>query len=888
MRFQVHIFILTMLACVGIANAGDLVGSRRALMFESDVRPILKTHCFQCHGEGEKVKGGLDLQLRRLMVEGGDTGPAIVPGKSADSLLLALVIQNKMPRGERKLSASEVNLLRQWIDQGAKTTSPEPTKLDGGYRITDFERSFWAFQAIKNPVVPIASKDPNASHIESEIDRFIATKLASIGMDFSPKADKVTLIRRATLDLTGLPPTLAEIDAFVLDNKPDAYSQLLDRLLASPRYGERWARHWLDVAGYADSEGYTDSDVERPYAWKYRDYVIRAFNKDMPFDQFIREQFAGDEMVKPPYENLSDEDQAKLIATGFLRMAPDGTDSNPSDANTAKNQTIADTIEIISTSLLGMTVACARCHDHRYDPIPQTDFYQLRAMLEPAYDWKKWRSPKQRLISLYTDQHREEAKRIESEAAKIDVARDTKQKEYIDRTFEKELTKLDASIREPIRTARNTPVAKRTKTQIRLLAEHPSVNVSAGSLYLYDKKAADDLKQLASNAATIRATRPKEDFIRALTETPHAAQPPKTFLFARGDHDQPKQVIQPAVLQVFAKQQGAPRLLANDKDIVTTGRRLNYAKWLTSGKHPLTARVIVNRVWAQHFGRGIVASLGDFGFLGDRPTHPQLLDWLASDFMASGWKLKRLHKIMMTSKAYRQASTSSAAGIEKDPENRFLWRMPIRRLEAESLRDSILAVSGQMNRQMFGPAVPVMEDGVGQIVIGKENKDGEGKPGKAIPMKGQEFRRSIYIQVRRSRALGLLESFDSPVMSPNCTSRNSSTVAPQALMLMNGQFAIEQAELFARRVYKEAGDNIQEQVKLAWRLAYGSKPRDVDVDAAVAFVNGQAANLNSTNATKVASKKKAPSDTQRHDVSIHALARYCHALISSNRFLYID
>jgi len=590
-------------------------------------------------------------------------------------------------------------------------------------------------------------------------------------------------------------------------------------------------------------------------------------------------------MVAPPYQSLKPEAIERLVATGFLRMAPDGTGGGAPDQNVARNQVMADTLQIVSTSLLGLTVACAQCHDHRYDPISQQDYYRLRAVFEPGYDWKNWRTPQGRLISLYTDADRAKAREVEAEAAKIDQERAKKQQEYIDRTFEKELAKLPEDLREPIRVARNTPAAKQTAAQKQLLKEHPSVNVSAGSLYLYDKKAADELKAFADRAAGVRATKPVEDFIHAMTEVP--GKVPVTYLFNRGDHEQPKQPVPPGELTVLAAASGCA-IPERTAALPTTGRRLAYARSLTNGRHPLTARVLVNQVWAHHFGRGIVGTVGDFGRLGERPTHPELLDWLAADFMAHGWKLKRLHKTLMLSTAYQQVSQRSPKLDTVDPDNRLYARMSIRRLEAEVIRDSVLAVSGKLVGDMSGPPVPVKEDEVGQFVIGVENKDGEGKPGAEIPLHGQEYRRSIYVQMRRTRPLGVLETFDAPAMNPNCESRSSSTVATQSLLLMNNSFSLEQAGCFAERVRSEAGNDLSAGAAHAWKLAFGAPPSEAELSEAVAYLKEQTAHFGSATQPAEPAKNQAAKAPAKVDPQLKALASFCHALLSANRFLYID
>lgn len=876
-------FALAIYACliISLADPRPLAAAEpqaaSTLTFERDVRPIFRTHCFQCHGEGDETKGRLDLRLRRLALKGGDSGEAIVPGKIDESPLYERIANGEMPPGKKKLTPQEVALIGRWIAAGAVTARPEPEAVGPLPLITDEDRNFWAFQPIQAAPPPPVQ---NAPLVKTPIDAFLLKRLEDRKLSFSPEADKRTLIRRATFDVLGLSPTPDEVGRFLADESPEAYERLLDRVLASPHYGERWGRHWLDVAGYADSEGYTEDDKVREHAWRFRDYVIRSFNADKPLDQFIVEQLAGDELVTPPYTNVNPGDVDKLIATGFLRMAPDGTASGGVDRKLASNEVVADTLKIVSTSLLGLTVGCAQCHDHRYDPIPQVDYYRLRAIFEPAYDWKEWRLPQQRRVSLYTDADRRQAQEIEAEAARIDAARKQREQELIGQTFEKELAKLDDELREAVRYAFHTPPAIRTEPQKQLLKDYPSVNVSPGSLYLYDKQAADELKKLDGEAAAIRARKPVEGFIQALTEVP--GKLPATYLFARGDHDQPKQALPPGELTVLASH--APvSIPEDDPALPTSGRRLAYARWLTSGKHPLLARVLVNRVWMHHFGRGIVGTPGDFGMLGERPTHPELLDWLAADFMTGGWQLKRLHKLIMMSAAYRQSTVRSPAGDAADPDNRLYGRQAVRRLDAEALRDAILSQSGALNDKMFGPPVPVMADEVGQFIVGIENLDA-GRPKGRIPLHGEENRRSVYVQVRRSRPLSMLSTFDAPLMEPNCAVRNVSTVAPQSLLMMNNDFIVGQAEQFAGRVRREAGDEPAAQASLAWRLALGTEPAPDDLQQLVAFLAEQAGHYRTVAAAATPSAKV----TAATDPQIQALATLCQALWSTNGFLYID
>lgn len=861
--------------------------------FEKDIRPILKAHCFECHGEGDLLKGGLDVRLRRLLLVGGDDGPALVPGKPDRSKLLKMIESGKMPKRDKKLSPAESALIRKWIATGASTARPEPTELSQGAGITEEERTFWSFQPIGTPKAP---KTKASNRVRTPIDAFLIGSMAKQKLHFSPEAEKVTLLRRACFDLTGLPPTPEERVTFLGDSSTNAYEQLVDRLLNSKHYGERWGRHWLDVAGYADSDGYSDADPPRDYAYKYRDYVIRAFNDDKAFDRFITEQIAGDELAKATEATAASvavatpESRTLLIATGFLRMGVDGSATDAlSDPDAVRNQVVADTLKIVSTSLLGLSVGCAQCHDHRYDPIPQIDYYRLRAVFEPAYDYKKWRTPTQRLVSLATDLDQKKSAEIESEAQRITREKETKQMGYLTEALTKHLETFDAALRKPLRAAYDTPLTQRTSEQKALLAAHPSVNISPGVLYQYNAKAADDLKSIDAKIATIRSQKPIEDFISILTEP--ADHLPITSLFHRGDYHQPKSTVLPGGLTVLNPSGQPIQFPAKNPNFSTSGRRLAFAQWLTSNTHPLVARVLINRIWLHHFGRGLVNTPADFGAMGERPSHPELLDWLASDFMQHGWKLKRLHKLILTSTAYRQSSQRNPQQERRDPENRLYWRKPIQRLDAEAVRDAILATSGALNETMFGRPVPVRPDVYGQIVVGEDKTQGDNKMPVETTLNGEEFRRSVYVQVRRSRPLALLHAFDAPVMEVNCERRQNSTVATQSLMMMNSQFLLDQSARFAQRLVREVGTNRLQQIQRAWQLAFNRNPDAREITDSVSFLEKQAAYLLSLPPPQIDAKAKKEIKNQPESKitpELQALTDLSQTLFSANEFLYVD
>lgn len=774
--------LASILALVGITCPLVPSHAEEPLSFERHVRPILKEFCLDCHGATEDFEGGLDLRLRRFLVRGGDSGAAIVPGSPDESLLLHRVRDGDMPPGEKKVTPEQVEQLERWIEQGAITLRDEPEQLGTGIAITPEDREHWAFQPLVRPEVPDHSAE---DRVRTPVDAFVLAELRRHGLQFSPDSDRATWLRRAAFDLTGLPPSPEELQAFLEDSSEEAYERALDRLLDSPHYGERWGRYWLDIAGYADSDGVNVADTPRPYAYKYRDYVIRSLNAGKPLNEFIIEQLAGDELVSPPYHDLPPEEMDKLIATGFLRMGADGTGSGSPDMDLAKNQVVADTIKIVSTSLLGLTVQCAQCHDHRYDPISHDDYHRLRALFEPAYDWKNWRTPQQRLVSLYTDEQRQQAADIEAEVAKILAVKGEKQAEFIAAALEKELEKFPAEQRDALRAAQKTPANERSAEQQQLLKENPSVNITPGVLYQYNPGAAEELKEFDQKVAAARADKPVEDFLHVLTEVP--GHIPETYLFHRGEHRQPRHVVSPGDLEISLQPGESFEIPEDDQQLPTSGRRLAYARWLTSGRHPLLGRVLANRIWLHHFGQGIVSTPGDFGKLGTEPTHPELLDWLALELPEQDWSLKRIHKLLMLSTVYRQSSVRNDESDAIDSENRYYWRMPVRRLEAEAIRDTMLQVSGELNRTLYGPPISVSEDDVGQVVTPDDQP-----------------RRSVYLQVRRSKPVSFLSSFDAPVMETNCEIRPSSTVAPQSLMLMNSGFVLQRAETMASRVRSSA------------------------------------------------------------------------------------
>ena len=749
------------------------------LAFETDIRPILRIYCLDCHGGEEKLQGGLDLRQARLARKGGKHGPVLAAGKPALSPLLERMKSGEMPPGEKKVPAAQIALIEQWISQGAKTLRPEPETIDPGLSITPEDRAYWFYQ-------PIRRLPPPALGAATPIDAWVLAGLRQRGLGFVPEADRRTLIRRVALDLTGLPPTRLEIAAFLADSGAKAYENMVDRYLAAPGYAERWARHWLDVFGYADSDGDGTNDTVRPYAWKFRDYLIRALEADKPLDRLFLEMLAGDELLPRP---LKDPQQPELLAATLLaRLGPDATASGGEQPLVA-DLVMADSLKIISASLLGLTVGCAQCHDHKYDPIPQADYFRLRAIFAPAWNPAAWKGPGGRVVSLMTTAQREERARLEVLEKDLVASRDKKANEWIATVFAAEIARFPEPERQPLIDAFKAPADKRTPTQKKLVEGNPKLNISAGVLYQFNQKAVEELKKIDDELGKVRARKPVEDFVSCLAEDPGLVV--DTRLHHRGDPRQPKgPALAPADLTIAQPEGKRADLPAKNTAMATTGRRLAWVKTLFRGDHPLVGRVLANRLWLHHFGRGIVDTPGDFGLLGQPPTHPALLDHLADELARAGWSQKALHRQILRSATYRQTSRATPEALAKDPDNRLYSRYPAHRLESEAIRDRVLATSGALDATRFGPPVVTEEDASGLV-------------------NAQSKRRSIYLQVRRSRPETLMAAFDTPSPALNCDKRVRSNAATQALVLMNGEFLRGQAATLAARARAEAGANPQ-------------------------------------------------------------------------------
>jgi hypothetical protein len=735
---------MALLSCLGARScpaAEKKPTPEQVRWFENKIRPLLANRCVKCHGP-TKQKGELRLDSRVALLEGGDQGPAAVPGAPEKSLLITAVQYTRddlqMPPS-KKLSGHQIADLVRWVKMGApwpETGGAASTTRRGDFKISARDRAHWSFQPVKRPTPP-AVRDRHWP--ANPIDAFILARLEAKGLKPNPPASKRELIRRVYYDLTGLPPAPREVEAFVADSSPRAYERLVERLLQSPQYGEKWGRHWLDLVRFAETNSY-ERDGPKPNAWRYRDYVVRSFNQDKPYDQFVREQLAGDELPG----NRAD----ALIATGYYRLGI--WDDEPTDAQQARYDGLDDIVATTGQVFLGLTFDCARCHDHKIDPIPQKDYY--------------------RLLSFFHN------------------------------------------------------------------------------INHYSNGGPGDQKPIGVGAE------------RALCVTEAGSRAPDTYVLIRGSAHARGARVEPAF----------PVILGGDKPTIptrpaqarTTGRRLALANWIVSPNNRLTARVMANRVWQYHFGRGIVRSPNDFGLQGDRPTHPELLDWLAGEMVARGWRLKALHRMILLSSAYRMSSQTNAQALAADPVNDLFWRFDRRRLTAEELRDSILAVSGSLYPKMYGPGV--------FPEIPREVLAGQSMPGNGWGKSpwAEQHRRSVYIHVKRSLLTPLLERFDVAETDRSTPVRFATTQPTQALLMLNSDFMNRQAAVLARRLQREAGNEVDQQVGRVFYLAAGRPASPAEVRRGVRLIE------------KLQKEDGASAEDAR---------RYsCLVMLNLNEFVYLD
>jgi len=893
-------------------RAGDK--KTAAVTFENDVAPILKTYCWSCHGAGGR-EGGLDMRNLPLLLAGGKSGAAIVRGKAAESLLYQRLVKGEMPL--KKPTAENVvyspvpptpeqmETIRAWIDSGAPARYEDrPLTESEAPPLTEKDRSWWAFQPPTRPDVP---RVKNEDRVRAPVDAFLLRKLEEKGLGFAPEADPMTLVRRVYLDVIGLPPDPEEVDRFLQDPSPAAYEKLVDDLLESPHYGERWGRHWLDAVGYVDTVGQDNDPGPIPHEdmWRYRDYVIDAVNEDIPYDRFLLEQLAGDETVDwREAEEFTPEIKRRLIATGFLRQAIDNTGAKEQNDGMTRMQVLNDTVQIVASNLLGLTLHCAQCHTHKFDPIPQADYYRFAALFQSAYDPHNWKHAKERFLA---DVPPRERKVIDEHNAKLEAEIELKRgktatlrEPFEKKLFEEKLARLPEAIREDVRTAVNIKDGKLSPVEKYLVKKFgASLKIKPEEF----NEACDDvtekeLVKLAQGVDKLIGQKRSYGKIRALWDT----GTPMTYLHRRGDFETPGPPIEPGVLSILDDPENPFELPPADAESASTGRRTALARWLVRPGHPLTARVFVNRVWQQYFGRGIVATPDNFGKSGLPPTHPELLDWLATEFIQGGWSMKSIHKSILLSSAYRQASQVSSGlasavatpesinpeHIDPDrvnPDNSLLWRMPLRRLESEIIRDSVLSVAGTLCRKRGGLPVPVEPKPDGSIVIRTA----------ALSSPDEAHRRSVYIFARRNYHLTELNVFDQPVLAHNCTHRVASPVVLQSLSMLNGKFIMEQAEHCASRVAKLAGDDEKSRIETAFRVVLARKPTQQEVSLSRNLLHKQIAGFAAAPGSE---KKKGSEDTAAEEAaekesteaapSERALANLCQMLFNTNEFLYVQ
>jgi hypothetical protein len=783
------------------------LGDETHPVLERDVLPLLKVRCLKCHSP-LKSKGKLNLSSPRSLVRGGSSGPVIVPGDPGESALWDLVSNDEMPpKPEEPLSADEKTLLRRWIEQGAKNL-PSAVEVRGTSPSTDH----WAFAPAARPRPPSLS---DHHRVRTPIDHFIQKPLEDQGLALGPDADRATLIRRVSFDLTGLPPQPEEVAAFVGDPDPEAYEKLVDRLLASPRYGERWGKFWLDASGYSDSNGYFNADTDRPLAYRYRDYVIRAFNVDRPLDQLVREQLAGDELAgarsgldaTPATIDL-------LVASHFLRNGQDGTgesDGNPDEVRADKYAVLEGAIQIIGSSLLGLTLQCAKCHDHKFEPVTQQEYYQLQAILYPAFNVEHWVNPNDRIV--VAGPH-DEMLRWQTHEKVIDT-----QIEALQRNFA------------------SGPDAKKRKDALKRVVE--AVNAQRWP----------NLGRIAWVGDVSNNPSEVPLLLQGNLATPGPKVGPGAFAFLT-DPDN--------------RYEPKPPFAGSS----STGRRLALARWLTrpsSRPAALLARVLANRVWQHHFGTGLVATSDNVGYTGSPPTHPELLEFLADSLVQSGWSAKSLNRLILTSSVYRQSSAATPEATQVDPENRLLARYPLRRLDAEAIRDAMLAVAGELDDRQGGPYVPTDRNDSGEVVI---NESAAGAT-----------RRSVYLQQRRTQITSLLEVFDAPSIVTTCTRRLPSTIPLQSLSLMNSDFIIARAQKLARRLEHECKGS-----------DWGQGDRDVLINEAFLAIIGRVAGPDERDAARrfLETQPSRFPGLAKSECRRRALADFCQMMLASNAFLYVE
>lgn len=1030
------------------------------LQFTPHVLPILRTNCLRCHGE-EEVKGGLILGGGDGIARGGEHGPVVVPGNLEESLLWQRIVKGEMPPDE-PLSEAEQSVLREWIERGAVGVPKITWETDTELEEAEYEQAWldhWAFQPPGNPRPPrVEAKAQTVSAVSqdqvdgddadqqqvkhNEIDRFVLARLQEQGLTLSAEADRRTLIRRVSFDLTGLPPTLTETSTFLEDQEEGAYERMVEHYLRSPHYGERWGQHWLDVAGYSDSGGPVGTDLDRTLAWQYRDYVIRSFNADKPFDKFVREQLAGDEISNYHEGEVASPETVELLtATHFLRNGPDPTEDSCGNGNEFRDDryvALDNAMRITTSALLGLTMHCAKCHNHRLEPITQEDYYRTQAVFYPAYNVENWFTPIERVLDVPLLVNREGLTAHREElAARVDQLRKNfsrwvwENRPLGDLVFADEFDGLPQNLAD---TWQSVAVGRK----IRLNSERaPGAILKGGQLNmihansamqgvlatkrsfdwtpdkvgqwiqvtfdLIDNKVSPDqvptralayflsvspeefgrasdsyaVMFLSRQLGGVRARRgytgglvfpsrigtspylPGSNFglritnigkgkfqiehLRDWTPEPHqlvvdeadlpdgafgfrfhrgqscivdnlavetgnaktgsdkdklhagfekeyrermqdlqdrvselqesapddqatipwitdiSPHRPHVHLLVRGDNTRLGPEVQPGTFSFLSAGESDLEIKKPAANARTTGTRLAWVNWLTTANSPqaaLMARTQANRIWLHHFGTGLVSSSENMGVSGDPPSHPELLEWLAVQFMKSKWSVKELHRLILNSATYRQSSTADEQASAADPQNRLLWRYPLRRLDAESVRDGMLLVSGELDREFGGPTIPTHRMESGEIMVASDDPGG--------------LRRSIYLHHRRSQTTTLMNVFDAPIMTLNCLGRRQSTTPLQPLALLNSAFCVQRAQRMAEGLGRQAEIGDAERVRRAFELAIAREPTPAEMDAAMEFIQKQKRHY-----------------VRRKDAVLRTWTDFCQSLLASNAFLYL-
>lgn len=819
-------YFALVLAAIGLPSlaVGQEFSAEALAFYEKDVLPILKTHCYKCHSD--KPKGGLTLLNRGAILKGGDLGPAVSTTKPDDSTLLKAINYKdglEMPP-TGKLKPEQIDVLTKWVkagvpmkDAGGPAVHAEPK---GGV-VTPESKNYWAYKKVQRPPVPTVK-----GQVANPIDAFVLAKLEAKGLQPVGPADRVALVRRLYYDLLGLPPTPDQVDAFLKDTSPNAYAKLVDQLLDSPHYGEKWGRAWLDVVRYGETNGY-ERDGPKPFVWRYRDYVIKSFNTDKPYDQFIREQLAGDEV--PGYNPDA------ITATGFYRLGL--WDDEPADPAQATFDEFDDIVATTSQTFLGMTMNCARCHDHKIDPIPQKDYYAMLAFFRDVRRYSNDRN-------------------VRSAANLTDIAPPEERVKYEEELNQRK--KAIADLTKKIEEIENAAIKKMPAEDQRASegVDRPQV-VRKVPMFLDAEKKTEYAKLKKQRTELERKPDPSQ--VLALSVNNSVVRPPETKVLIRGNPHSPGATVVPTFPVVLGGE--SPVVPEPAKEARSSGRRTVLANWIASKDNPLTARVMVNRIWQNHFGRGIVASPNDFGKFGTGATHPELLDWLASEFVARGWKIKEMHRLILSSRTYQASAVASDSLLKQDPGNMLFGRFSMRRLTAEEMRDSILAVSGQLNLAVGGPSVYPK---IPREVLAGQSRPGEGWPTTRGP---EANRRSVYVHIKRSLQLPILAQYDQADPDTSCPVRYTTTVPTQALGTLNGEFANESAVAFASRLMKESND-LATQVRQAIRLTSGRTPDAAEIAKDVQFV------------TNLRTKYGLSSEA--------SMKQYCLMAINLNEFAYVD